>query len=122
MIQFMPANHSITNVLSPNYMHGLKTTWIKRLISTGDTSWKNIVGQYIHINKLLSSGQDFIDIVVKNVTNQFWKDVFISWIRLREKTKICSWSEYITQPLWYNKRLQIGNKPTFDRDWYGQRH
>ena len=101
-----------------NYSHGLKTTWINRLISTGDTSWKNIVGQYIDINKLLSTGQDFIDIVVKNVTNPFWKDVLISWIRLREKTKICSWSEYITQPLWYNKYLQIGNKPTFDRDWY----
>ena len=107
---------NMPNIL--NYIHGLKATWIKRLISTGDTSWKNIVGQYIDINKLLSTGQDFIDIVVKNVTNQFWKDVFISWIRLREKTKICSWSEYITQPLWYNKRLQIGNKPTFDRDWY----
>ena len=72
-----------------NYIDGLKTTWIRRLITTDDASWKNISFAIMDIDKLLTTGIDILNKTIDNIKNSFWKDVLVAWKKLREKS-VCS--------------------------------
>ena len=54
----------------------------------------------------------------------FWYDKIIKetiemappW--LQDKIKVQSWHEFISQPLWNNNRIRIGNKSVFHKTWF----
>ena len=54
----------------------------------------------------------------EKIRNKFWIDVYDLWIELQEKCVPKNWEEYIKQPLWYNKDIQMGNKCIFIESWY----
>ena len=59
----------MTNI--QNYLDGLKTTWIRRLITTDYASWKNISFAIMDINKLLTTGIDFLNKTIDNIKKPF---------------------------------------------------
>ena len=96
-----------------NYIQGLKSSWIKRLINYQNSNWKTLVNKLIDTDKLFKTGSDYINIAVYNLNNTFWRDTLFAFQNIQDKMKIQTWKEFITQPIWFNKNIMIGNKSLF---------
>ena len=53
------------------------------------------------------------------MTNNFWKDTLIAFQNIQEKMTE-SWQDFISQPLWHNKKVKIDKKSIFYSSWYNK--
>ena len=44
-----------------NYIKGLKSTWIKRLLTDNNAAWKKLVSNLFNSEKLIKTGSGYID-------------------------------------------------------------
>jgi hypothetical protein len=93
-----------------------KLTWMKRLLDDINfADWKTLFlseiqtyeGNYIWL--IQNPEPSF----VKNL-NQFWKDVYKSWIKITSK----AYEEPLSEPLYHNQHIQINKKSKFYCHWY----
>ena len=54
------------------------------------------------------------------MTNNFWKDTLTAFQNIQEKMTIESWQDFISQPLWHNKKFKIDKKAIFYSSWYNK--
>jgi hypothetical protein len=85
-----------------------KLTWIKRLLDDLKfADWKTLF-----LSDIQKYGRNYIWLIqnpepsfLKNL-NQFWKDVFKSWMKITSKTN----EEPLSEPLYHNPHIQINKK------------
>jgi hypothetical protein len=97
----------------------LKCTWIKRLTNS-HKPWLNIFYE-IHgsrvVQKLLDFGDEYVKTVM-NQSNDFWYDVFQSWMSVvKTMSNNFTTQKLISVLLWYNTNLCVGNKSTYVKIW-----
>lgn len=94
-----------------NYIQSLKSSWIRRLINSPNSKWNILLNKSINTDIVLKTGPDFISCILTNlVRNSFWKDTFIAFKNIQDRMKLLTWQEFITQPIWHNKNIIMGEK------------
>ena len=102
------------------YIKGLKSTWIRRILRDSHSNWKILLESCIDLEILLSVGSDYQFHDQVKQLNNFWKEVINAYHEIQDKTELNNWQEYMCQSLWYNKNIRIDNKPLFYRKWYNK--
>ena len=102
------------------FLMSLKCTWIKRL-TNNHKPWMDIFFE-IHgsrvVEKLLDFGDEYVKTVMKH-SNDFWYDVFQSWMSVMKKMDTnFTIQKLISVPVWYNTNLCVGNKSMYFKTWY----
>ena len=54
-----------------SYIKGLKESWIKRFLNNQDSKWKPLIQETIKIDKILNYGSNYINVIKKELTNNF---------------------------------------------------
>ena len=70
-------------------------------------------------NKVFLFGDGYIDTLIPNIANRFWKDVFRCFSNFLSKV-IFSQTDIpfiLRQPIWHNSHIQIGNSPVCYQHW-----
>ena len=89
------------------YIKALKLTWFRKFFNC-DHKWKYILlSTYPEMRNLHKYGPSiYADL---NHTNYFWKHVFEAYEQFSYKVKPKTPDELLTEPLFFNKNIQIGN-------------
>lgn len=95
------------------YIKGLKSSWIKRIVNGKKAKWIQLLEHQINPDKTLYLGSDYLNTLLKELKNPFWKDILIAFQNIQEKTEITTWNVFMNQPIWYNKYIKIGKKALF---------
>ena len=98
------------------FIDALKTTWIRRLITT-DSKWQYFIRVNIEMDKLLACGLTYVSEKMKHIHNNFWKDVLQAFINIDKKVEINERSVLKT-PIFYNENIKIGNSYIFYSAWF----
>ena len=97
------------------YILALKLTWIKKL-KISNHKWRNIPMElYPFLHQLEFYGPCFFNQTVKN--NSFWSDVFKAYGIFFSKVKPNSTSQLLSEHVFYNKNMMIGNKMIKYTQW-----
>ena len=103
-----------------HFILSLKCTWIKRLTNS-HKPWLDIF-LAVHGNKVVEKLLDFGDkyiYTILNHSNDFWSDVFQSWlpiVRIMNNDVLLQNHEYV--PVWYNTNICVGNECIYINTWY----
>ena len=54
-----------------SYINGLKSYWIRRFLNNQDSKWKSLIQETISIDKILNTGSNYIEVIKKEMTNNF---------------------------------------------------
>ena len=54
-----------------SYINGLKSYWIRRFLNNQDSKWKSLIQDTISIDKTLNTGSNYIEVIKKEMTNNF---------------------------------------------------
>ena len=103
-----------------NYIKGLKSTWIRRLLTDNNAAWKKLVSNLFNSEKLIKTGSGYIDEIQGTLKNKFWLDVLSAYKEIQNKSLIYNSEDFLSQPLWYNKNIQINNKSVFYQSWFNK--
>ena len=87
------------------FSSSLKTTWLRRIIST-DRSWTVFPLAY-EIDKCWLFGKEYIELNRDKVQNMFWRDVMDSITILRAEIRPMKDKDYLCWPLWYDQNLKL---------------
>ena len=83
-----------------------------------DTKWKSLLNKIVPLEMLMKTGSEFINAVKKDIKNNFWIDTFSAFQTIQDKTEIQSWYDLISQPIWNNNKIKVGNKTIFYKKWF----
>ena len=103
------------------YIKALKITWLRRILNS-DCVWQNLLLHRIKLDHLLQFGIEYVEKVLKDIKNKFWKDVLISWRDMVRK-KDNSFTEFnlediLKSPIWYNSKIKINNTHIYLNTWH----
>ena len=99
-----------------SFFQALKISWIRRLLRSSDSPWSKLFDTTIcPINQIAEFGPLFAIRLCARISNPFWKEVLKSWIDLCNTSAVESFSNALTQPLWYNST--ISKEPLIIRNW-----
>ena len=96
-----------------NYIKGLKSTWIRRLLIDNNAEWQKLVSYLFNSEKLIKTRSGYIDEIQGTLKNKFWLDVLSAYKEIQNKSLIHNSEDFLSKPLWYNKNIQINNKSVF---------
>ena len=96
-----------------SHIEGLKWSWIKKILNNQDSKWKSLIQETLNIDKILNTGSSYIEVIKKKWQITFWEDTLTAFQNIQEKITIESWQDFISQPLWHNKKFKIDKKPFF---------
>ena len=72
----------------------LKASLIKRLLNYQYSKWKPLIQEAINIDKKLNYGSNYIEVIKKELTNNFWKDTLTAFQNIKEEITIESWQDF----------------------------
>ena len=103
------------------YIKALKITWLRRILNS-DGVWQNLLLHRIKLYHLLQFGIEYVEKVLKDIKNKFWKDVLISWRDMVRK-KDNSFTEFnlediLKSPIWYKSKIKIDNTHIYLKTWH----
>ena len=110
-------NGGLRMVCVKSLIKSLKVTWIRRILhATNDISWFNLLFDTLPKNfrMFVNFGNEYIKKVSHRLTNNFWKDVFLSYYDLRN---LIDSDIVFYEPLWYNNAILINGKTIFYNEW-----
>ena len=88
-------------------------------MSTSQSKWKDIFDQKIEVSKFFNTGTTYLDKLLENTKNMFWKDVLSA---LNDVSKFvdgeCVEYQILTTPLWNNPDIKIGKKSVLYKKWF----
>ena len=97
------------------FIQSLKLTWIKRLLKCVRSPWVILFEERVScVKKMSCFGIQWFEHLVSKSKNQFWKDVFLAWIKISRPIK--SNIELTSSVLWYNP--DISDTPLFYPSWF----
>ena len=105
-----------------HFIKSLKCSWIKKLI-VSNSPWVDI---FVAINghdvgrKILDFGDDYISNNLRPKNNNFWCDVFSSWLSVMKKYECEKQVKnfFCSIPVWYNSNIKVSEKSVFFKEWY----
>jgi hypothetical protein len=100
------------------FILALKSSWIRRLIHS-ESKWVKLLQAQLQTNitNLWLMGSNFITKLCNKITNNFWIDVFRSWLEIwciEQQRNMKIHKEHI----WYNPRLIIGKASVFLKSYF----
>ena len=96
------------------YVHALKLSWIRKLYN-GTNKWRSIIlSEYPCLSNLDKLGPT----VETSCINKFWKDVFRAYNKFYYCISIDNRQEMLSEPIFFNERIQIAGKPFFYSKWF----
>ena len=99
----------------PTSLYQIKKYWIKKLKISNHT-WRNVPMElYPFLHQLECYGPCFFNQTVKN--DSFWSDVFKAYGIFFSKVKPNSTSQLLSEPVFYNKNMIIGNQMIKYTQW-----
>lgn len=96
----------------------LKSSWIRRLFHA-DSKWIKLLESTLQmkVSELLQKGSDFISNISKRINNVFWKDVFLSWVKIINiNSQIDPY--ILNEHIWFNPKVKIDNTSIFLKHYY----
>ena len=94
-----------------NYIMGLKTTWIRRMIKNDSTKWVRLASLFVSIEEILTTGSENILNNISKIDNPFWKDVLRGWTSVNREMKLEKWEDFLSSPFSFNFNFRIDKKP-----------
>ena len=98
----------------------LKTTWFRKLLRQTDAPWNKLFqatfGKFQ--GKCTGLGPEYIVELNKNITNNFWNNVFESAYDILKHQQLLTSEQILTTPLWYNKALS--DETFYISQWYSK--
>ena len=79
--QYEDGGLKMVNIMA--FMEAQKLTWIRRLL-TEDCKWQIFIKQYLDIDKLTGCNTKYLEKVISELPNYFWKDVLQSLIKINK--------------------------------------
>ena len=95
------------------FAQALKITWLRKILQN-ESKWHLLIKKFAVIENILSYGSEYIESVLRNMKNYFWKDVFKALSNLQHQLNM-DWdksSPYRT-PIFCNTNLLVGGKVSF---------
>ena len=80
---------------------------------------ESFIESQLNTQKLANCGQKYIDICFNNVTNNFWKDVFIAFKSVSSKIEDKE-INFLEIPLWHNPDITIDGRSIFYENWFAK--
>ena len=77
-----------------------------------------LVYSLFDVTKMINMGNAYIDKIVENLTNHFWKDVLKYYRMYINKIKIRKPDDVLDMPLFYNNSLKIGDNSFYEISMY----
>jgi hypothetical protein len=107
------------------FNESLKLSWIKRLLSNKEGTWKYLVFYQFKIIDVLQelffkcnlSETDFLLYYCEANVNRFWKNVLQTWCKRNCQSPL-NYNKVCNQILWCNTFIRVQNRPVFYNDWY----
>ena len=104
-------------VNTKTFIQATKVSWIRRTIQS-NSKWVQLHKFLYPDMNVMYYGTSVPDKYIKNQTNKFWKDVFISWntfVKTFTNDKdICK------ESLWLNNNIKIDGKTVFFKSWFNK--
>ena len=104
------------------FIAALKSTWIRRLI-VKDGQWQYLIKNKVNIINISNLGLRYSESLVKDIKNQFWKDVLKSYINVLKNTVVDEGGDYssihiLKTPIYFNPNIIIGGKDIFFKKYH----
>ena len=90
----------------------LKITWLRRILKD-DNGWC-IFPTFFKIHKIFLFGDMYLENLVKTCTNEFWKDVILSFQALYTNMWGAENVIHNTMPIWFNTKIST----YFNKEWF----
>ena len=102
-------NGGIDMIDIENFDKALKLTWIRRFLKY-DTKWKSVITEiYPNLNEISCFGDNFLKILLRNISNPFWKNVISYYLAFYKKIGITSLEELYETSFLFNDNIKIKN-------------
>ena len=98
------------------FMEALKLTWIRRLL-TEDCKWQIFIKQYLDIDKLTGCIIKYLEKVISELPNYFWKDVLQSLIKINKKS-VYTDARILKSPIYYHHQIKVGGSHIYFKLWF----
>ena len=100
------------------FMEALKLTWVRRLL-TVDCKWQVFIKQYLQVEQLTGCNTKYLEKVILQLPNYFWKDVLQSLININKKVTFTE-EDILKSPIYYNNNIKIGGLDIYYRSWFNK--
>lgn len=97
------------------YIESLTLTWLRRTVMARNNTCYGFVKNIINFEKNYNYGKLYVNEVVKQIKNNFWKDILYAYSKLIDN--IPTMQGFSEMPLFYNHNFLIGNKGIFIKSW-----
>ena len=88
----------------------LKLTWIRKFFESS-ASWRQLISKKIpSLDSVMKFGDAFIEQLLNEINNPFWKNVFSDYITFYRQYKFKTLEELEATSLLANNKIKIGNK------------
>ena len=94
-------------------INGLKLIWIRKVLNDNHI-WKNIISVMIPIVRTHDVHGPCLPL--KKITNQFWRHTLQAYKSFCRKVNPAKAEEFVTEPLFYNDKIEVGNNATQNMD------
>ncbi len=100
------------------FIKSLKLSWVRK-ININDSKWKALLKEICpEIENMNEHGPNKF---LKITGNAFWKEVFMVYSELCNKTEVKTGAELAAEPLFDNDKFKIDNKTFYFRNWFNNR-
>jgi len=112
----------------PSFNYAIKLAWLKRYLDKDNSgTWKSLITNIMPISEdyiwNCSLSIKDIDSLTDLIKNNFWKEVVQAWsvynfhdINIEDISNDVI--KIVSQHIWFNSFIKVGNKVIFYRDWY----
>ena len=103
-----------------SHITSLKTTWIRRYLTSINGKWKNMLETICNTSILFSTGGQYINSCCERITNKFWHDTFNAWKTINDLSYVNNAHKcnIVYEPLFYNNLFKIDSKSYFMPDFF----
>lgn len=91
-------------------------TWVRRLLKV-ESKWQVFIKQYLQIEQLTGCNIKYLEMVISQLSNHFWKDVLQSLISINTKMVLTEES-VLKSPIYHNGNIKIGGSHIFFESWF----
>ena len=98
------------------FVKALKISWFRRqTLNQNSIAWYML--SQTDFQKLFIMGPGYVQEIINDIDNPFWKDIFKNWYQFCNSLEAESVKDVLDSPIWYNKYFINGHNFCI-WDWY----